>query len=164
MRRAANSSASRSGAGSLRSASFARSAGTCKAAAEAGFQRSKRSVYSRRAASPRRRTASRICAVARSTPSSWVASKASRRSSASSNPGSDDESRRGSGTARLSERFDERRERVALQLERGGIDDEPARDRKDLLDDAQAVGAQRIARIDEVDDRIGEADEGRQLH
>src|ERR1700694_722666 len=164
MRRAANSSASRSRPGRRARAPCATAEATCRSAAEAGLQRSKRAVYSMRAASPRVRTASRISAVARSTPSSWAASKASNRANSGSKPGASVERRRGSAMDRLRDRLDEGRKRVALELQGSGIDDEAARDRHDLLDRPQAVRLQRVAGVDEVDDRIGEAHERRELH
>src|SRR5688572_25598112 len=163
MRCAANSRASRCAGGSVESASTAVAAPTSSAAADAGFQRSKRSVYSTRAASPRVRTASRISVVARSTPSSCAASKASSRANDFSKPGSAVE-RRSGRMARLAEGFDERRDRRTLELERRRIDDQPARDREDVLDGAQPVRLQGIARIDKVDDRVREPHERSELH
>ena len=62
------------------------------------------------------------------------------------------------------ERVDQRLHRVALQLERAGIDDQPRADRHDVLDGDEIVRLQRVAGRHEIDDRVGEADQRRQLH
>ena len=61
-------------------------------------------------------------------------------------------------------RVDERLHRDAFQLERAGVDDEPGADRHDVFDDDEVVRLQRVAGRHEVDDRIGETRERRQLH
>jgi hypothetical protein len=49
-------------------------------------------------------------------------------------------------------------------LERRLVDDEPRRDRHDLLDRDEVVLPQRVAGRHEVDDRVGQPDERRELH
>src|SRR4030095_15826668 len=98
--------------------------------------------------------ASRIAATVRSTSGSCADSKARSAANALSKPGSSVE-RRLTCTRRLAKGLDERRDRRALQLERCGIHDEPARNRQDFLDHPQAVRAQRVAGIDQVHDGIG---------
>src|SRR5207302_8153153 len=56
----------------------------------------------------------------------------------------------------LRELVEERLDGVALELERGLVDDEAGADRSDLLDCMQAIGAQGIAAGNQVDDRVGE--------
>ena len=58
----------------------------------------------------------------------------------------------------------ERADRLALELQRRLVDDQAGRDLHDLLDLDEVVGLQRVARGDEVDDRIGQAGQRRQLH
>ena len=65
---------------------------------------------------------------------------------------------------RRRERVEQRLHRAALQLERAGIDDQPRADRHDVLDGDEIVRLQRVAGGHEVDDRVGKADERRQLH
>src|SRR5947208_17074745 len=62
------------------------------------------------------------------------------------------------------ELVEERLDRVALEFERSLVDDEAGADRSDLLDRAQAIGAQGIAARDQIDDRVGENHERRELH
>src|SRR6185437_13304461 len=164
MRAAASSSAPRTSRGSSSSARRAAASGTSSSATEAGLQRSKRAVYSSSAPSPRSRTSSRIAAVARSTPPSCAPSNASRRSSSRSKPAASEERRRGSTTARPREGIDERRERLALELERGRVHDQPAGNGEDLLDRREPVRLERAARVHQVHDRVGEADQRRELH
>ena len=167
MRAAANSSAVALGARAAR-ASAARACGerhlelgAPRAASSGRSARCTRAAPRRRARAPPRGSR----AVARSTASSCAASKASsaRELGLEAGRGGVEAARLSHGRPRRSASI-ERRDRVALQLERRGVDDEAARDRHDLLDHAQPVGAQRVAGVDQVDDRVGEAHERRQLH
>src|SRR5260221_5676069 len=164
MRAAASFRASSWGAGRSFSAALVASGETASSAAEAGVHGSRLVVYSSKAWARRSGTASRIRAVALSTASSCAASKASRRPSSASNPGAELSSRRGSATAGRAQRLDERRDRVALELERSGGHDQPARHRHDLLDHAQAIRLEGRAGVDEVDDRLRKPDQGSKLH
>src|SRR5712691_3132862 len=124
------------------------------------------SLYSRTAASPRLRTFSQISTTLRSTSSSNVASNEVSALRRASKPASVVESRAISSmrSRGLRELVEERLDGVALELERGLVDDEAGADRPDLLDCAQAIGAQRIAARNQIDDRVGQTHERRELH
>src|SRR3974390_3067310 len=112
------------------------------------------------------RTASHIAATSLSTLSSKVASNATSLSNRSSKSESAVESRAisGMGADRLGERVEQRLDCVALGLERRLVDDQAGADGTYVLDRAQAVGAQGAARRHQVDDRVGQAEQGRELH
>ncbi len=55
-------------------------------------------------------------------------------------------------------------DRLALQLHRGLVDDQPRRDRHDRLDLDQVVRGERRAGRHEVDDRVRQADQRAELH
>ncbi len=151
--------------GKARSAAPASSSDTRSAVADCGFHRSKRVVYSSRAASPRVRTASRISAVVRSTLSSCALSNASNAASAAGKLASALRKRRGSATGGFPERLDQWRDAVALQLHRRGIHDEAARYRHDLLDHAQPGSPSACLPVShKIHDRVGQSHEGRELH
>src|SRR5512134_4042459 len=166
MRAAAVASASRTAGSSPASARSRSAAGISSAATLAAATRSKRCVYSSTAASPRARTSATIAATARSTESSWDASRAVSTASRASKPGARVESRAmsGMGGGCGLEGLDERLEALALQFERRLVDDQAARNRHDLLDRAQRVRAQRVAGGDEIHDRVGEPGERRERH
>src|SRR5258706_883764 len=166
MRAAACSSASRSARTSPARAFSSGARGNSSSATRVAFTWSKRSVYSSTAASPRLRTLSQISVTLPSTSSPNVASNevsALRRASKSA---SVVESRAISSmlSRGFRELVEERLDGVAPELERRLVDDEAGADRLDLLDRAQAVGAQRIAAGNQIDDRVGEAHERRELH
>src|SRR5712691_4034102 len=166
MRAAACSSASRCARASPARALSRAARGNSRSATRVAFTWSKRSVYSRTAASPRLRTFSQISATWLSTSSPNVASNevsALRRASKSA---SVVERRAISSmlSRRLRELVEERLDGIAPELERRLVDDEAGADRPDLLDRAQAVGAQRIAAGNQIDDRVGEAHERREFH
>src|SRR5882672_10690166 len=137
-----------------------------RSATRATLIRSKRSVYSSRAASPLSRTLARIAATSSSTFWSNVVSNAVSALRRASKSGSVVERRAISGilSRGLRELVEERLDGVALELERRLVDDEAGTDRSDLLDCAQAIGAQRIAAGDQIDDRVGETYERREFH
>src|SRR6266850_2732990 len=137
-----------------------------RSASRATLIPSKRSVYSSTAVSPLERTLARIAATSVSTLSSNVESNAVSALRRASKSGSAVERRAISGILShgLRELVEERLEGVAPELERRLVDDEAGADRPDLLDCAQAVGTQRIAAGDQVDDRVGQTHERRELH
>src|SRR5712691_6176887 len=137
-----------------------------KSATRATLIRSKRSVYSSTAASPLSLTPARIAATSSSTFWSNVASNAVSALRRASKSGSVVERRAISGilSRGLRELVEERLDGVALEFERRLVDDEAGADRSDLLDCAQAVGAQRIAAGNQIDDRVGETHERREFH
>ena len=131
---------------------------------------SKRRVQSSTAASPRARTSARIAATLasialvglgrvgeqrreRGVEARVAGLQAADRDAHCASPFTD----RGQGV-------DDGADRLAVELQRRLVDDQPGRDRHDLLDLGQRVRLQRVARGDEVDDRVGEAGERRQLH
>src|SRR5207244_2900927 len=124
------------------------------------------SLYSRTAASAWLRTCSQISTTLRSTSSSNVASNEVSALRRASKPASVVESRAISSmrSRGLRELVEERLDGVALELERGLVDDEAGTDRSDLLDRAQVIGAQRIAAGNQIDDRVGQTHERRELH
>src|SRR2546422_4746566 len=96
-------------------------------------------------------------------------SSAVRRASTASKPGAEESSRARSamrlpGRRCGSDCLEQRLDFFALELERGGVDDQPRADRKNLFDGDQVVGLERIAGADQIDDRVREADQRRQLH
>src|SRR5258706_6479198 len=170
MRSAAITSASRSAWGKPSNADRHSIAESSSAATLPARTRSKRAVYSSTAASPRARTSARIALTVASTAASSLVSNAVNRFSAASKPAADESSRlgafssigllrRGSG-----DRFEQRLHAVALELERGRVDDEPCTDRQDLLDGDQIVGLEGVAGADQVDDGIGQTHQRRELH
>src|SRR5712671_2112889 len=166
MRAATCSSASRSARTSPARAFSSAERGNSSSATRVAFTWSKRSVYSRTAASPRLRTFSQISATWLSTSPPNVASNevsAPRRALKSA---SVVERRAISSmlSRGLRELVEERLDGVAPELERGLVDDEAGADRPDLLDRAQAVGAQRIAAGHQIDDRVGQTHERREFH
>ena len=127
-------------------------------------------VYSMSAASPRSRTSATIRATVASTAGSCAASERRERGELAL------EARRGRieaahhehfvargirggalclpmacwrpcGRHRLRHRFEQRLHELALQLERGRIDDEPRADRNDVLDDDEIVGGERAPEL-----------------
>src|SRR5216684_8935286 len=166
MRTAARSSASRCTRPSRERAFSSSRREISRSGMRATLSRSKRSVYSSTAASPRARTSSQIAATARSTSTSSAESNATSFASRSPKSACAVERRAISGmrSRGLRELVEERLEGVAPELERRLVDDEASADRSDLLDCAQAVGAQRIAAGNQVDDRVGQTHERRELH
>src|SRR6476661_4328292 len=166
MRSAACASASFWSAGKVSCAAFNSAAGNSNAATDAALTRSNSAVYSSTAASPRTRTSVTMLATEASIASSSARSRAVSFASADANPGSNVSRRRISGIARyrLGDRVEDRLNDIALELERGRIDDQPRADRPDLLDDDQIVGLQRLAGADQVDDQIGQPHQRRELH
>src|SRR5712672_2751133 len=166
MRTAACSSASRSPPFNPDRAFSSSRRGSSRSATRATLIRSKRSVYSSTAASPLVLTPARIAATSSSTFWSNVVSNAVSALRRASKSGSVVERRAISGMRShgLRKLVEERLEGVAPELERRLVDDEAGADRPDLLDRAQAVGAQRIAAGDQVDDRVGQTHERRELH
>src|SRR2546425_9482412 len=128
--------------------------------------RSKRSVYSSTAASPLARTPARMAATSSSTFWSKVVSNAVSALRRASKSGSVVARRVISGMRRrsLRELVEERLDGVAFELERRLIDDEAGADRSDLLYCAQTIGAQGVAAGNQIDDRVGETHERRELH
>src|SRR5882762_3077675 len=166
MRVAAISSASRCVSVSPARACSSTACGSSRSARRSLLNPSCFAVYSSTAASPRSRTLLQIAATSSSTFSSKVASNevsVFRRvlKSASVVESRAILSMRCRG---LRELVEERLEGVALELERRLVDDEAGTDRSDLLDCAQAIGAQRIAAGNQIDDRVGETHERRELH
>src|SRR2546422_63406 len=137
-----------------------------KSATRATLIRSRRSVYSSTAASPLALTPARIAATSSSTFWSNVASNAVSALRRASKSGSVVERRAISGilSRGLRELVEERLDGVALEFERRLVDDEAGADRSDLLDRAQAIGAQRIATGNQIDDRVGETHQRREFH
>src|SRR5882762_2349328 len=166
MRTAACSSASRSPPFNPKRAFSSSRRDSSRSATRATLIRSKRSVYSSTAASPLTLTAARITATSSSTFWSNVVSNAVSALRRASKPASVVESRAISSmrSRGLRELVEERLDGVALELERGLVDDEAGADRSDLLDRAQAIGAKRIAAGNQIDDRVGQTHERRQLH
>src|SRR5882672_6527027 len=166
MRAAACSSASRSPRFNSERA-FARSRrDTSRSTTRATLIRSKRSVYSSTAASPLARTPARIAATSSSTFWSKVVSNAVSALRRVSKSGSLVESRAISGmfADHLRKCVEKGLDRIALQLERGLVDDQTGTDRADLFDGLQAIGTQGIAGRHQVDDRVGQAEERSELH
>src|SRR6185503_10551800 len=166
MRSAACASARFWSAGKASCAALSSAAGNSNAATDVALTRSNSAVYSSTAASPRTRTSVTMLATEASIASSSALSRAVSFASADANPGSSVSRRRISGIARhrLGDRVEDRLNGIALELERGRIDDEPRADRTDLLDDDQVVGLQRLAGADQVDDQIGQPHQRRELH
>src|SRR5882672_3789041 len=166
MRTAACSSASRSSRFNPERAFSSSRRDSSRSVTRATLIRSKRSVYSSTAASPRALTPARIAATSSSTFWSNVVSNAVSALRRASKSGSVVERRAISGilSRGLRELVEERLDGVALELERGLVDDEAGADRPDLLDCAQAIGAQRIAAGNQIDDRVGQTHERRELH
>src|SRR5712671_4095154 len=166
MRTAACSSASRSPRFNPERAFSSSRRDSSRSATRATLICSNRSVYSSSAASPLARTPARIAATSSSTFWSKVVSNAVSALRRASKSGSVVERRAISGmrSRGFRELVEERLEGVAPELERCLVDDQAGADRPDLLDRAQAVGAQRIAAGDQVDDRVGETHERRELH
>src|SRR6267378_555908 len=65
---------------------------------------------------------------------------------------------------RLSEGVKQRLNRVALQLERRLVHDQARADGSNFLDRVQTVGAQGVAGRHQIHDRVGEAQQRRELH
>src|SRR6267378_7708532 len=166
MRTAACSSASRSPRFNPERAFSSSRRDSSRSATRATLIRSNRSVYSSSAASPLARTPARIAATSSSTFWSKVVSNAVSALRRASKSGSVVERRAISGMRShgLRELVEQRLNVVAPQLERRLVDDKAGTDRPDLLDRAQAVGAQRIAAGDQIDDRVGQTHERRELH
>src|SRR3954470_20189905 len=118
--------------------------------------RSKRSTYRRSAPSPSTRTASTISATSSATDSAPGASECTRAAAASGSPPSE---KRSTGTQALHDVVD----RLGLELVRDRVGDQPRRRDGDLLTDREPVLAQRRARRREVDDRLDEPGQRRQL-
>src|SRR5947208_5126101 len=166
MRTAACSSAARSPPSNPERAFSISRRGSSRSATRATLTRSKRSVYSSTAASPLVLTPARIAATSSSTFWSNVVSNAVSDLRRASKSLWVVESRAISSmlSRGLRELVEERLDGVALELERGLVDDEAGADRSDLLDCMQAIGAQGIAAGNQVDDRVGETHERRELH
>src|SRR6478752_4611273 len=166
MRSAACASARFWSAGSVSCAAFNSAAGNSSAATDVALTRSNSAVYSSTAASPRTRTSVMMLATEASIASSPALSCAVSFASADAKPGSDESRRRISGIAwyRLGDGVEDRLDGIALELERGGIDDQSCADRPDFLDDDQIVGLQRLAGADQVDNQVGQAHQRRELH
>src|SRR5204862_1845113 len=137
-----------------------------RSATRATLTRSKRSVYSSTAASPLALTPARIAATSSSTFWSNVVSNAVSALRRASKSGSVVARRAISGMRcrGLRELVEERLDGVALELERRLVDDEAGADRTDLFDCVQAIRAQGIAAGNQIDDRVGETHERRELH
>src|SRR5260221_6111777 len=137
-----------------------------RSASRATLNPSKRSVYSSTAASPLARTPARIAATSSSTFWSNIVSNAVGALRRASKSGSVVESRAISNmlSRGLRELVEQGLNVVAPELEGRLVDDEAGADRPDLLDRAQAVGAQRIAAGDQINDRVGQTHERRELH
>src|SRR5262252_540369 len=166
MRAAACTSASRCARGRRASALFSAAPGSSRAATLAALTPSYFCVCSSTAASPRERTSARISRTRRPTSSSRAESKDVIAFSRSAKSGWALENRAISGMLadRIRERVEQGLDRVAVELERRLVDDEPRADGADVLDRVEAVGSQGVARRDQIDDRIGEPEEGRELH
>src|SRR5262249_3920507 len=123
-------------------------------------------VHSSSAASPRVRTSATISPTRRRTSLSSVASNAVSAPSRSPKSRWAVVRRAISGTLahRFGESVEERLHRVALQLERGLVDDQARADGAHLLDGVQSVGAQRVAGRHQIDDRVCEPEQRRELH
>src|SRR5882762_5650461 len=166
MRTAACSSALRSPRFNPERAFSSSRSDSSRSVTRATLIRSKRSVYSSTAASPLALTSARIAATSSSTFWSNVVSNAVSALRRASKSRSVVERRAISGILSrcLRELVEERLDGVALELERRLVDDEAGADRSDLLDSAQAIGAQRIAAGNQIDDRVGETYERREFH
>src|SRR6266850_2805738 len=166
MRTAACSSASRSPPFNPDRAFSSSRRGSSRSATRATLIRSKRSVYSSTAASPLVLTPARIAATSSSTFWSNVVSNAVSALRRASKSLWVVESRAISSmlSRGLRELVEERLDGVALELERGLVDDEAGADRSNLLDCMQAIRAQGIAAGNQIDDRVGETHERRELH
>src|SRR6267154_2759600 len=166
IRAAACSSASRSPPFNPERAFSSSRRDSSRSASRATLIPSKRSVYSSTAASPLARTPARIAATSSSTFWSKIVSNAVSALRRASKSGSVVESRAISNmlSRGLRELVEQRLNIVAPELEGRLVDDEAGADRPDLLDRAQAVGAQRIAAGDQIDDRVGQTHERREFH
>src|SRR5574340_1540223 len=71
---------------------------------------------------------------------------------------------RAAGGNSRSERIDHRLDQTTLELERGLVDHQARTDVADVLDRDQAVGLERAAGGDEIDDDVGQSDQRRELH
>src|ERR1700693_740342 len=166
MRAAVRSSASRSPRFNPERAFSSSRRDSSRSATRATLIPSKCSVYSSTAASPLARTPARIVSTSSSTFWSNVVSNAVSALSRASKSLWVVESRAISSmlSRSLRELVQKRLDGVAPELERRLVDDEAGTDRSDLLARAQAVGAQRIATGNQIDDRVGETHERREFH
>src|SRR5215831_14441430 len=172
MRAAAVVSAARSAAVIALSAALNSPALISSATTLGALTRSNSAVYSSTAASPRARTSAMIAATEVSIASSCAVSTAMSCSSADSKSLAAASSLRIAASAidlflrrrRPGDRLQQRLHGVALELERGWIDDQARADGKYLLDRDELVGLEGIAAADQIDDRFGEPHQRRQLH
>src|SRR4051812_47439338 len=118
--------------------------------------RSKRSTYRRSAPSPSTRTASTISRTSSVTDSAPGASEWTRAAAASGSPPSE---KRSTGTQPLQDLVD----RLGLELVSDGVGDQPGRRDGDLLAHREAVLAQGRPGRGEVDDRLHEPRQRREL-
>src|SRR5574343_999201 len=168
MRPAAASSAARRPAARPSSAACSSSWRNSRSIIALAVSRSNWLVYSITAASPRVFTSARMLATVRSMFSSAAASRASKvvswdRKSAST------VDRRWMAIVMLflhrpGKGIDDRLQRFALDLERGLVDHQAARDVHDVLDRDQFVGLQRSSGRHQVDDGIRQTGQRRQFH
>src|SRR5690606_24854013 len=173
MRSAAICSAARASAEMLDSACCKRCCGSSSAATLSTVRRSKRRLYSSRAASPRCRTVFNISATVLWTCWSETESHASSAASSLSKPAVVVERRRIFSTGAASvcalrygslQAIDNALHASVLAFHRGLVDDQARADVGNQFERLHAIGPQAIAGVDDADDEIGESLQRRQLH
>src|SRR5258708_2103295 len=138
------------------------SAAAIRRRAGVSAKRSKRCVSSISAASPRAATSARMPATTVST-SAAASRRAPRKpAKAAAKPGAALSSLSGKGG--LAETPEPSADLLGPRLECCAVDDQPRGDLGDALDLDEAIGAQRRAGLNQIDDMAAEAEAGGQLH